>query len=86
MEVTETDLNSCKIRQSMKNAIYTGRNNRILLGGPGKDSCYRNVTVKQTLSSHLGRFTILALMEAFRNTDSQAVFQTYQIRVSRVRD
>jgi len=69
----------------MKNAVYTGAGTTASFWEAlRKDLYHRTVTMKQTLSSHLGRFTILALMEAFRNTDSQALFQTY--RVSRDRD
>lgn len=61
----------------------------ILLGGPGKAPYHRNVTVKKktnkktTLGDHLGRFTNLALREAFRFSIHihKALLQTYQVRI-----
>lgn len=52
----------------MKNGVYTGAGTTASCWEAlSKDLYHRTVTMKQTLSSHLGRFTILALMEAFRN-------------------
>ena len=75
MEETDTDLNHYKTRQTMINALKTGRgNNCILLGGSGK-SHHRNVTAKEILSGHLGKITNMALTKSLEIQIHKALLQ-----------